>query len=60
MIRRELAWLRRGAQARTTKQKARVQRAENLIAQPKDQAKAELDISVRSRPLGNKILELHN
>jgi ATP-binding cassette subfamily F protein uup len=60
MIRRELAWLRRGAQARTTKQKARVQRAEELMAQPKDQAKAELDISVRSRRLGNKILELHN
>ena len=60
MIRRELAWLRRGAQARTTKQKARVQRAENLIAQPKEQTKAELDISVRSRRLGSKILELHN
>ncbi len=60
MIRRELAWLRRGAQARTTKQKARVQRAENLMAQPKDQTKAELDISVRSRRLGGKILELHH
>lgn len=60
MIRRELAWLRRGAQARSTKQKARIQRAENLMAQPKDQAKAELDISVRSRRLGNKILELHH
>jgi ATP-binding cassette subfamily F protein uup len=60
MIRRELVWLRRGAQARTTKQKARVQRAEELMAQPKDQAKAELDISVRSRRLGNKILELHH
>jgi ATP-binding cassette subfamily F protein uup len=60
MIRRELVWLRRGAQARTTKQKARVQRAEELMAQPKDQAKAELNISVRSRRLGNKILELHN
>ncbi len=60
MIRRELVWLRRGAQARTTKQKARVQRAESLIAQPKDQAKAELDISVRSSRLGGKILELHH
>lgn len=60
MIRRELTWLRRGAQARTTKQKARVQRAEGLIAQPKDQAKAELDISVRSSRLGGKILELHH
>ena len=60
MIRRELTWLRRGAQARTTKQKAHVVRAETLIAQPKDQAKVELEISVRSRRLGNKILELHH
>ncbi|MBS1813117.1 MAG: ABC-F family ATP-binding cassette domain-containing protein, partial [Acidobacteria bacterium] len=60
MIRRELTWLRRGAQARTTKQKARVERAEALMAQPKDQAKAELEISVRSRRLGSKILELHH
>ncbi len=60
MIRRELTWLRRGAQARTTKQKARVDRAEALIAQPKDQTKAELEISVRARRLGSKILELHH
>lgn len=60
MIRRELAWLRRGAKARTTKQKARVERAEALIAQPKEQSKAELEISVRSRRLGGKILELHH
>jgi ABC transport system ATP-binding/permease protein len=60
MIRRELAWLRRGAKARSTKQKARVERAENLMAQPREQAKAELEISVRTRRLGNKILELHH
>lgn len=60
MIRRELVWLRRGAQARTTKQKARVDRATALIAQPKDAAKVELDISVKSSRLGRKILELHH
>ena len=58
MIRRELAWLRRGAKARTTKQKARVDRAEELIAQPKERAKAHLDISVASSRLGKKVLEL--
>ncbi len=31
LIRRELAWLRRGAKARSTKQKARIQRAEDII-----------------------------
>ncbi len=60
MIRRELVWLRRGAQARTTKQKARIQRAETLMEQPRDQVKADLDISVRSTRLGGKILELEN
>jgi ABC transport system ATP-binding/permease protein len=58
MIRRELAWLRRGAKARTTKQKARVDRAEELMAQPKDKARAALDISVAASRMGKKILEL--
>jgi ATP-binding cassette subfamily F protein uup len=58
MIRRELAWLRRGAKARTTKQKARVDRAEELMAQPKEKAKAQLEISVAASRLGKKILEL--
>jgi ABC transport system ATP-binding/permease protein len=60
MIRRELAWLRRGAKARTTKQKARVERAEELIAQPKDKARAALDISVAASRMGKKILELQD
>jgi ATP-binding cassette subfamily F protein uup len=58
LIRRELAWLRRGAKARTRKSKARIDRAESLMAQPKDAARAELDISVTSSRIGRKILEL--
>ena len=58
LIRRELAWLRRGAKARTRKSKARIDRAENLMAQPKDTARAELDINVTSSRIGKKILEL--
>jgi ABC transport system ATP-binding/permease protein len=58
LIRRELAWLRRGAKARTTKQKARVDRAEELMAQPRERAKATLDISVAASRMGKKILEL--
>ena len=60
LIRRELAWLRRGAKARTRKSKARVERAESLIAQPKEAAKAALDISVGSARLGKKVLELRD
>jgi ATP-binding cassette subfamily F protein uup len=60
LIRRELAWLRRGAKARTRKSKARVDRAESLIAQPKEAARAVLDMSVGSTRLGKKVLELRN
>jgi ATP-binding cassette subfamily F protein uup len=59
LIRRELAWLRRGAKARTRKSKARIDRAESLMAQPKETTRAELDINVTSSRTGKKILELH-
>ncbi|HEY9285708.1 MAG TPA: ABC-F family ATP-binding cassette domain-containing protein [Pyrinomonadaceae bacterium] len=57
LIRRELAWLRRGAKARTRKSKARVDRAESLISLPKEAAGASLDISLGSSRLGKKVLE---
>src|SRR2546421_3286410 len=60
LIRRELAWLRRGAKARTRKSKARIDRAESLMARPKETLRAELDISVSSSRTGKKVLELHN
>ncbi|HWS56873.1 MAG TPA: ABC-F family ATP-binding cassette domain-containing protein [Pyrinomonadaceae bacterium] len=60
LIRRELAWLRRGAKARTRKSKARVERAESLMAQPKEAARAALDMSVGSSRLGKKVLELRD
>ncbi len=60
LIRRELAWLRRGAKARTRKSKARIDRAESLMAQPKEAARAELDISTTSSRMGKKILEMRD
>jgi ATP-binding cassette subfamily F protein uup len=60
LIRRELAWLRRGAKARTRKSKSRVERAESLIAQPREASRAELDMSVGSTRLGKKVLELRD
>jgi ATP-binding cassette subfamily F protein uup len=60
LIRRELAWLRRGAKARTRKSKARVDRAESLMAQPKEAARVALDMSVGSTRLGKKVLELRD
>lgn len=60
LIKKELAWLRRGAKARTRKSKARVDAANELIAQPKEKAKAEIDIAIGSQRLGSKVIELHN
>ena len=60
LIRRELAWLRRGAKARTRKSKARLDSAAALMAQPKEASRAELDISVASSRMGKKILELYD
>lgn len=57
---KELAWIRRGAKARTTKQKARIDRFEKLAEQKIDIAEEKIDISVMSSRLGKKIVELNN
>lgn len=59
LLRRELQWLQRGARARTTKQKARVEFAENLRDQKVEKRGAKLDIAIGSQRLGKKVLELH-
>lgn len=58
LLRRELEWLRRGAQARSTKQKARIQRAEELQAQKPDAPAEALELNVTASRLGKKVLEL--
>ncbi len=60
LAKRELAWLRRGAKARSTKQKARVDRAQELISTPKEREKDELEISLGTRKLGTKTIEFDN
>lgn len=59
LIKKELAWLRRGAKARTRKSKHRIAAAYDLMSQPKEKAKAEMDIAIGSKRLGTKIIELH-
>ncbi len=58
LIKTELEWLRRGAKARTTKQKARIDRAHALMAQPKEQAKKDIALSSPSSRLGKKVITL--
>ncbi|MBC7960005.1 MAG: ABC-F family ATP-binding cassette domain-containing protein, partial [Vallitaleaceae bacterium] len=60
LYRNELEWMRRGAKARTTKQKARIQRfdaIENANFAPSEEKMA---ISVAHSRLGNKIIEMSN
>lgn len=56
LLRRELAWLRRGATARGTKQKARKQRIEELWHDSPRQDDGRIAISLASRRLGKKVL----
>ena len=64
ILRKELAWIRRGCQARSTKQQARIDRFEDMKEASK-QARARFDKqlmdmnSVSSR-LGRKTVELHH
>ncbi len=60
LIKKELAWLRRGAKARTRKSKHRIAAAHDLMAQPKERAKQEIDIAIGSKRLGSKIVEIEN
>lgn len=58
LYRRELAWIRRGAKARSTKQKARIQRFEDLKNQEGPAAKQAVDIALSGSRLGKKVIEL--
>lgn len=58
LLRNELAWIRRGAQARSTKQKARIERFEKLQGMKTEYKNESLDISVASTRLGRKIVEI--
>lgn len=57
-LRTELEWVRRGAQARSTKQKARLQRFEEISGQKAPEQKSNLEINVGSTRLGRKTIEL--
>jgi ABC transport system ATP-binding/permease protein len=57
-LRRELAWLRRGAKARTTKQKARIQRVESLQEETGPAAKGSVEFAIGSQRLGKKVIKV--
>ena len=60
LLKKELAWIMRGARARTTKQKARIERFNDLIDHEVDLNNEKLNISVGGTRLGRKIIEINN
>ncbi|HEX7603829.1 MAG TPA: ABC-F family ATP-binding cassette domain-containing protein, partial [Polyangiaceae bacterium] len=63
LIRREVEWLRRGPKARSTKQKARIQRAEAVIGESGPQKRGQVELSGLedgAKRLGGTILELRD
>ncbi len=57
VMRRELAWLRQGPKARSTKQKARIQRIEAMRAAPLKNNRSQLEMSSVSRRIGKLAIE---
>ncbi len=60
LLRNELEWIRRGAQARSTKQKARIERFEKLQDIDAPMQDDNVEIQVGSSRLGRKIIEIEN
>ena len=60
LIKKELAWLRRGAKARTRKSKHRIEAAHSLMEIPREKEKGDVDIAIGSKRLGSKVVEINN
>lgn len=60
ILEKELAWIRKGAKARSTKQKARIDRYERLKDEEGLQEKGELEIKALSSRLGKKVMDLEH
>lgn len=59
-LRTELEWVRRGAQARSTKQKARLQRFEEIASQKAPEQRGDVEISAATSRLGKKTIIAEN
>lgn len=60
LYKQELAWMRKGVEARRTKQKARIERFYQLEDSLTSQQDEKLDISLQHSRLGKKIIELEH
>ena len=60
VLRRELEWLKRGPKARSTKQKARIDRIQDMQEKEFKEVLGKVDISAPGRRIGKKVIELEN
>ena len=60
LIKKELKWVKRGAKARTTKQKARLQRFDDLVNQEYVKRETDVEMSFIGTRLGKKIIEINH
>lgn len=58
VLRRELEWLKRGAKARSTKQKARIDRIHEMQDREFKAASGQVEIATVGRRIGKKVIEL--
>jgi ATP-binding cassette subfamily F protein uup len=60
ILRVEIEWMKRGARARSTKQKAHIQRYEELVSRKAPTKDSQIDISSVSTRMGKTTVELHD
>ena len=60
VLRKELEWLKRGPKARSTKQKARIDRIGEMQEKEFKQAQGKVDIDTPGRRIGKKVIELED
>lgn len=60
VLRRELEWLKKGPKARSTKQRARIDRVHAMQETEFKQVQGKVDISTVGRRIGKKVIELNN
>lgn len=60
VLRKELEWLKRGPKARSTKQKARIDRIGEMQNREFKQAQGKVNIDTPGRRIGKKVIELEN
>nr|YP_002049310.1 ATPase [Paulinella chromatophora]ACB43100.1 ATPase [Paulinella chromatophora] len=60
ILRRELEWLQKGPKARSTKQKARIDRIETMQKEPVQEKQKPLDLATIERRIGKFVIEAKN